>query len=340
MGPNKIIVHCPNPVGDFIMATPALKAIRRHYASARISLLLKPGLKELAEGAPWFDEIITCPNQRGRTYFFRYLIFVSKLRKEAFDLAILFPNSFSSAWMLWLAGVKRRVGYARDGRHWLLTDRVTPQFIPQPMLDYYSSLLAHLGISYQTKNLELYVTESSQEKALAILQAQGISLDRTLIAINPSAGFGSSKYWRSDYFARIADTLVEQYNSQILLLPGPGEYSLAQEIKGFMRHKPVVLKGEEVGLGLLKAIIYYCQLLVTTDSGPRHIGVALNKPVVVIMGPTHPAYSDVEHPRTIVLREDIDCSPCHLKVCPTDHRCMELITPEKVLTAVNNLMPA
>ena len=339
MEPKKIILHCPTPVGDFIMATPALRAIRGHYPEARICLLLKPALRELADGAHWFDDIITYPDQRERAYFFRYLSLIAQLRKEAFDLAILFPNSFSSAWMVWLAGVRRRVGYARDGRRLLLTDRIEPpkrngQFIPQPMLDYYGGLLAHLGIDCQTKNLELYVTASAQEKALTILKAQGISLDRPLVAINPSAGFGSSKYWRSDYFAQVADTLIEQYNSQILLLPGPGEFFLAEEIKGFMRHKPVVIRGEEVSLGLLKALIYYCQIFVTTDSGPRHIAVALDKPVVVVMGPTHPAYSDVGHPRTIVLREDIDCSPCHLRTCPTDHRCMELITPEKVLKKV------
>ena len=121
------------------MATPALRAIRDHYPEARICLLLKPALRELADGAPWFDDIITYPDQRERAYFFRYLSLIAQLRKEAFDLAILFPNSFSSAWMVWLAGVRRRVGYARDGRRLLLTDRIEPpkrngQFIPQPML--------------------------------------------------------------------------------------------------------------------------------------------------------------------------------------------------------------
>jgi heptosyltransferase-2 len=342
MDPKKIIVHCPNPVGDFIMATPALKAIRNHYPQARISLLVKPALRELAEGAPWFDDIILYPNQKDRGNFLRYLTFVSKLRREAFDSAILFPNSFSSALIFWLGGAKQRVGYARDGRYLFLTDRIKPlkkngRFIPQPMLDYYGTILTYLGINYQTKNLELYVTPLMHEKALTILQTQGVNLDRPLIAINPSAGFGSSKYWHSDYFAQVADTLIEQYLCQILLLPGPGEYFLAQEIKGFMRHKPVVIKGEEVSLGLLKALISHCNLFVTTDSGPRHIGVALDKPVVVVMGPTHHIYSDVGHSKTIVLREDIDCSPCHLKVCPTDQRCMQLITPEKVLNAIQTL---
>jgi heptosyltransferase-2 len=343
MNPTKILLRCPNPVGDFIMATPALRAIRSHFPQAHISLLLRPPLQELAEGAPWFDNIILCPKQGDTSLFLPYLNLIYQLRKESFDLGILFPNSFGSAWVLWLGGVRRVVGYARDGRSFLLTDRIkvpkeNGSFIPQPMISYYQGILNYLGIPSTIANLELYVTKQYQEKALTILEEHGISPQRLLVEINPSAGFGPSKYWRTDYFAQVADALIEQYDSQIVLLPSPGEYLLAREIKEKMRHEPIILKGEEVSLGLFKALIQQCHLFITTDSGPRHIAVALDKPVVVIMGPTHPAYSDVKHSKTIVLRENLDCSPCHLKVCPTAHECMELITPEKVLGAIATLI--
>jgi len=329
-------------VGDFIMAIPAFKAIRDHYPQSHISLLLRRPLDELIEGAPWFDDLITCPSSRDRPSWGQYLRLIYTLYRRAFEMAIIFPNSFSSACLLWLARIPRRVGYARDGRSLLLTDRIRPprergQFLPQPMIEYYGGLLHHLRIPYSGRGLRLYVSERHKEEALELLQKEGLLTDQPLVGINPSAGYGPSKYWRSDYFAQVADALIEQYGCQILLLPGPGEYHLGWEIKAQMNRPAIILRGEEVNLGLLKALIDQCHLFITTDSGPRHIAVALDKPVVVIMGPTHPAYSEVGHKKTLILREELDCSPCHLKVCPTDHACMESITPQKVLRAAVTL---
>ena len=207
-----------------------------------------------------------------------------------------------------------------------------------PMADYYLWLCTALGCRYTNRLVELSVDEKSAEMAQRVLVEGGWDGKKSLVGINPAAGFGTSKLWAAEDFAHVADVLAERHNFHPLILTGPGEEGLAHEISERMRYRAINIGGADVSLALLKALISHCLIFITTDSGPRHIAVAFDLPTVVLMGPTDPRYSDLGHAKTIVLRKELDCSPCHLKTCPTDHRCMRDIKPDQVLEATERLL--
>ena len=341
--PKKILVRCPNWVGDVIMATPAFRSLRRYFREAKISLLLKPKLKKILEESPWFDQMIDfIPGGNGEKKD-GYFSLVRKLREEKFDLAVVFPNSFSSALMVWMAGIRKRLGYRRNGRGFLLTDKIEPlkesgKIMPVSMVDYYLSLVSYLGCETADRKTELFLSEENKKTGEDLFKPYGIKRNDLLIAIAPGASFGTSKCWPGEFFARVADLLQEKYRVRILLLPGPGEEDRAGEIEKLMKKKPVNFCNPVLSLDLLKAVIYQCSLLLANDSGPRHFAHAFDKPTVVIMGSTDPRYTAYYQEKTTVLREDLPCSPCHLKECPADHQCMRLITPKKVFSACEELI--
>ncbi len=330
----KILVRAPNWVGDVVMVTPAFRCIRENFADSHITLLIKRNLRGIINGSSWFDDVIEFDyGRRKSTKDFLSLIY--KLRQERFDLGFLFPNSFSSALMVWLGGVSRRVGYRRDARSFLLTDgierlRENGKFLPTYMGDYYLKLCTHLGCKVGSRKLELFISGECKDKANALLRKYHIDR-KPFILISPGSSYGSAKLWTAEGFARTADLLKESVDCNIVLTSGPGETVLADEIEGLSKKGLINLSRASISLDVFKAIVKRCMLLITLDSGPRHFAVALDRPVVVLMGSNDPRYSESEYEIGKVIREDVDCSPCQLKTCPTDHRCMTRITPEKVV---------
>ncbi|MCP4266068.1 MAG: lipopolysaccharide heptosyltransferase II [Candidatus Brocadiaceae bacterium] len=351
----KILVRSPNWVGDVVMATPAFRCIRENYADSHITLMIKGSLRGIIDNSPWFDDIIELvPKPKksknkdisSRKVFGKgtseYLRLIQKLRTEKFDLGFIFPNSFSSASLLWLSGVKRRVGYKRDARSFFLTDGIERlsedgKFKPTYMADYYLELCTKVGCKIKSKELELFISEECEEKANSLLKKYNLE-QKPFILINPGASYGTSKCWTADGFARTADLLNESSGCSVVLVCGPGETKLTDDIEDLAKKSLINLSREFVPLDLLKALIKKCTLLATVDSGPRHFAVALKRPSVVLMGPTDPRYTESEYDIGKVIREDVDCSPCHIKTCPTDHRCMTMISPERVAQACMELL--
>jgi len=329
----RILIRLPNWIGDVVMATPALRAIRKQFARAHITVMVKPYAREVIEPGPWYDEIVEAPLTRASC---------RRLRRPPIDLHLSLPNSFRSAWEAWRMGAKRRVGYHRNRRGWLLTDRIDPprrdgRIYPENMVDYYLRLCAHLGCPPEDKRVELHPSPDAERLAEARLRALGIE-DGCLVAINPGAKFGSSKCWLPERFAEVADALIEGAGAQIVILSAPGETEIVQAIKSRMRHSPIPLYPTGSRLNYLKSVIRRCRLLITNDTGTRHFAVAFGLPVVVIMGSTQSSYTDVNLEKTTIVRVDVDCGPCQEKVCPTDHRCMTRITSEMVLEAAEGAL--
>ncbi len=351
----KILVRSPNWVGDVVMATPAFRCIRENYADSHVTLLIKGNLRGIIDNSPWFDDVIELVQKpkksknkdiSSRKVFGKgtseYLRLIHKLRTEKFDLGFIFPNSFSSASLLWLSGVGRRVGYKRDARSFILTDGIERlsedgKFKPTYMADYYLELCTKAGCKTESKQLELFISEECEEKANSLLKKYNLE-QKPFILINPGASYGTSKCWTAEGFARTADLLNEASGCSIVLVCGPGETKLTDDIEDLAKKDLINLSKEFVPLDLLKALIKKCTLLATVDSGPRHFAVAQKKPVVTLMGPTDPRYTESEYDIGKVIREDVDCSPCHIKTCPTDHRCMTMISPERVAQACMELL--
>lgn len=342
---NNILVTAPSWVGDVVMATPSFRCVRENFPDANITLLLKPYAKEILGGAPWFDRVIEYDTKDKHKQAGKYLSLIRKLRKTKYDLAFVLPNSFSSALITWSAGASRRIGYVRDNRAWLLTDAVqrpkeNGRFLPTYMGDYYLRLCTSIGCKVGSKKTEVFVSPESGKKIEQLFSKHGLtSNSRPKVLINPGATYGSSKFWTADSFAETAKLLREQKNCDVLLVTSPDEKDVADKIVDASDGNIVNLSQDRITLELLKALVDKCSLLITVDSGPRHIAVALNKPVVTLIGPTDPRYSRTKQEIGKVVRAPVDCAPCHLKTCPTDHRCMEQIKPQKVVAAAIELLP-
>jgi len=346
----RILIRCPNWVGDVVMATPALRCIRRNYPRARITLLLRPYVREVLEGAPWFDEILEVgppgaksehePRARRKPYF----SLVRQLRARRFDLALLLTHSFRTALTAWLVRAKHSVGYTRWDQWCLLTDRIPwPRergaWAAVPKVETYMRLCERLGCEgTDDRRQELFFTRQEKQAASALLHRHGRDAGRGLAALVPGAAYGASKLWSTDKFARVGDALAERHGFQVIILASPAEEALARDIARRMKHRAIRSRPGEMSLGLLKPVIAGCSLVVCTDTGPRHFGVAFDVPTVVIMGPTDPRRTDSDYARTIIVRKDVPCGPCQLRKCPLDHACMKLITPAMVLDAADRLL--
>jgi heptosyltransferase-2 len=337
-----IALFCPNWVGDAVMATPALSAIRKQYPAAYIVGLLKPYVEGVLEGGPWFDRII---HFHGGERSQGVWAVAGQLRRLGIDLAVLFPNSFRSALTAWLGRADRIVGYARGGRSLLLTHRLEPlrgpdgRFLPSPIIDAYNRLAEHVGCRPPGYRMSLYTSPEDEKAADDVWRRHKLHEAYPVIAFNPGAAFGSAKYWPVDYFVQLAQRLVDRRGAAILVLCGPAEREMACRIAELANRPSVTsLTEEAVSLGLIKACVRRCDLMITTDSGPRHFAAAFDRPVVTLFGPTHIAWTETHFARAKHLQKAVECGPCQLRVCPLDHRCMKLLSPAEVYETATVLL--
>jgi len=340
-----IAVFLPNWVGDVVMATPALRSLRRHFGSeARITGILRPHLADLLAGTNWLDELWPFDPRSKDASLGRWSL-VGRMRRERPDLAVLLTNSLHTAILARLGGARRRLGYVRGGRGLLLTDKVYParqrgRIVPSPMVDYYLALCKAAGCADESPRLELATTEAEDRCGATAWHALGLSETGRVIALNCSGAYGAAKLWPVEHFARLARCLVERLDHDVLVLCGPQERKTAREIVRLADQARVVsLADQAVSVGLSKACIRRCRLMVPTDSGPRHIAAAFGKPVVTLLGPTSPVWIANPTVPGIDLQWSLDCIPCAERVCPLGHhRCMRELAPETVFAATTRLL--
>ncbi len=338
-----IAVFLPNWIGDAVMATPALRALRRQFPEAHITALLKPYVAGVLEGCPWFDQQILF--DKGGGWRQGSLAVAWQLRRQRPGLAVLFPNSFRPALVAWLAGYRRRIGYRRYARGPLLTDALEPirdeksRIKPSPIIDAYNLLARTAGCPDPGYQMELFTSAADEQAADDIWQREDLTRYPELICLNPGAAFGAAKHWPAEYFAALAQRLVDERGCGILILCGPAERHLARNIAALAR-RPAVhsLAGHRQSLGLTKACVKRCDLLITTDSGPRHFAAAFGRPVVSLFGPTHIPWTITYFASEICLQKNVPCGPCQLRVCPLDHRCMKDLLPQEVFSAAAELL--
>jgi heptosyltransferase-2 len=335
-----ILVRCPNWVGDIVMATPAFECLRNSFPKAKIIACIRKYALGVIDGGPWFDGVIEC-NDKTLSGLMQT---ISHIRNAYPNMAVLFPNSVRSWLETKFGGVELIYGYRRNLRKIFLTGGPKPVrthdgIKPMPMVDYYLELCRSLGLSIpETIKPRLFISDQLQEMGERRLAAYGINAQDKVIGLNPGASFGSSKCWPPEYFARLAELLEAQLDCKIILFAGPGEEDIAGDIVGKSLATIINTAPDRIDLANLKPLVKRCDLLVTNDTGPRHYAVAFDVPVVVLMGPTNPLYTSANLDKTIVIRKDMECSPCHKKICPTDHRCMKDISPETVFENVKKML--
>jgi len=334
-----ILVWLPSPMGDAILCTPALRAIRRRFASGTISFLANPVVREILSGCSFNDTWLEHVNENP-------LSIATRIKGHRFTHAILFKNSFASALAAFLAGIPTRIGYAREGRGLLLTEKLYPprlpdgKFKPESMVDYYLALASRLGVDTSQRRLELPVdpaaSESLKSKVPELTSAAG-----PIVVLVPGGAFGPSKCWPNARFAQTADWLVTNYSATVVISVAPQlqEQRIARDICELSRHKLINLGERPVSLGELKALFARADLVVTNDTGPRHIGIALGRKVVSLFGPNDPAWTDTKYENEIQLIGNVPCAPCSRPTCNRSlHLCMESITVEMVCEAAKQLL--
>ena len=352
--PQRILVVQPSWVGDAVMATPTLRALRALYPQAEIAYLLRRYVKPIYTGMPWADRLVTYRTGKTRAKAGKGLFdLAARLRSAKFDLAILLPNSFKSALLCKMAGIDKVVGYDRDGRGFLLSDKLLPQkergkFVPFPIVRYYMGIAQYLGSHERDLSMRLFVTPAERQGAVRVLQRCGLDADLDkpaasgqppLVLLNPGAQYGAAKCWLPEYFAELADRMKEELGATVLLSGAPKERAIIDAILRHTKHTPIDLSNKGLSLGALKEVTRRCDLMVTNDTGPRHIAAAFEVPVVTIFGPTHPEWTEIDFANERKVAVKVFCGPCQKKTCPLDHRCMTRVTPQMVFETALELLP-
>ncbi|MEX2206725.1 MAG: lipopolysaccharide heptosyltransferase II [Myxococcota bacterium] len=338
--PHRILVRLPNWVGDALMATPALRALRRAHPQAEISVTAGAPFASLFAGLGSVDRWLPKEGRGARALWRHSRV----LAAHEFDWAVLLPDSVHVALAPWLARVPVRAGYARDAlRRALLTIALAPPRLdgaqlPISMVERYLRVTRALGCADAGPELDLPVDAGAAERIAKRLARVGVGDTEPLVVVTPGASFGASKLWPPEHFAAACTGLRETRGLRAVLAPGPGEEAVAHAIAARAGAPALVLDAPVTTLAELAALIARAKLVLTNDTGPRHMAVALGTPVISLLGPTDPRHTAHLLERQRVLREPVECSPCHLKVCPIDHRCMQRLSPARVLEAAAELL--
>jgi heptosyltransferase-2 len=285
-----LLVVCPSWVGDTVMATPVLRALREHRPGARIIALARPGLEELLEGAPWIDDVMVV----GKSGLTGLMAGARAIRSAKPQVVLVLPNSFRSALTVRLAGVPVRIGYGRDGRSWLLTTAISPpKQRPIPAVEYYAHLAeSALGVEGISRRMDLFITPGQREAASGVLR----DVPRPFVALNPGAN-RADKRWPAERFAAVAAALHERHGLAIAVTGSPTERDVIAAVMRAARSPIIDLAARGMTLGSLKAVLAEASLLITNDTGPRHIAAALGTPTVVLFGPTDHRWTTINAPR-------------------------------------------
>jgi heptosyltransferase-2 len=332
----KILVRATNWLGDAVMSLPAIHALRGRYPDARLSVLARPWVADLYAREPGIDEVIPYSPQAGARDIAAKLGAARELRRRRFDLAVLLQNAFEAAAIAWLAGIPRRIGYNRDGRGWMLTDPVrVPQAgeIPRHERFYYLELLRRAGLIDSlpdVRDIRLAgAVEAAEEGARYF---RGLSLEGEVIGVSPGAAYGNAKRWIPERFAEAARDLAEARGASVAVFGSAAERDLCERVASGGGVRAVNLAGRTT-LREFISCAAACSLYLTNDSGAMHIAGALGVPTVAVFGATDHTTTGPSGSHTAVIREPVECSPCLLRECPIDHRCMTRVTVERVTEA-------
>jgi heptosyltransferase-2 len=341
----KIAIFLPNWLGDLVMATPAIRAVRAEFGpEASVAGILRPNLAGLLAGTGWLDEEWHFDPHAGQADLGHGAL-LRRLRQARLDLVLMLTNSLRPAVLSWMAGVPRRVGYARSGRGLFLSEkppveRRGRQIVPAPMVDYYLKLAEAAGCRNLSRRLELALTDDDREAAVGVWSNLGLRDDGRMIALNSSGAYGAAKLWPPEHFAELARRVVDQLDHDVLVICGPAEREIAREIVRLAgRDRVFSLADQRLGLATSKGCFARCRLAVSTDSGPRHMAAALGKPVVTLLGPTLPVWIANPAVTGVDVQADVDCLGCGRRVCPLGHhRCMKELAPDTVYRQVARLL--
>jgi heptosyltransferase-2 len=325
-----------NWVGDTILTYPTVQKLKSLFPNSHLAILIPSHLIDLWKTFPYVDEIIPFQKRGGIGSIWEDINLSQSLMERKFDLALILPRSFRSAFHIYLARIPIRIGYKAEGRSLFLTHRIrrTKEILHSHRVHYFQKLTKPLGEVETSPYPRIFLREEDRKWAEEMLKSLGLFDGRLLIGMNPGATYGLAKCWYPERFGELGERLFEKWKATVLLFGKEEERPIAKEILKHLKEGGIDLTGK-THLLQLAALLERCQLIVTNDTGTMHVATAVGTPVVALFGSTDPSTTGPWGDGHVVIRKDVPCSPCLKRICPTDHRCMELITVDEVEEAVN-----
>ena len=340
----KILVRGTNWIGDAVMSVPALRRLRRSFPEAEITLLTRDWAEGIFREADFLDRIITVGS--GRSPVRSVIEQAAAARKYNFDVAVILPNSFESALASRLSRVRRVFGYATDGRRMLLSDSLdVPSWkASRHEIFYYLNLVEAVENAFGRSQAAetgsetlLPVSEKRQLAARKILKENGVDLSRPIVALAAGSKNSRAKRWGVLKYAELADRLLRERTVNVVLVGAPEEQIVSAEVRASAQEQLIDITGK-TNLADAAAVLSVSDLLISNDMGLAHLAPAGGTPAIVIFGPTNEVTTGPFDERSAVMRVEVECSPCMLRDCPIDHRCMTRISVDSVLDKAKELL--
>ena len=333
MPENILVMHTGGWIGDMILLTPALRALRKNFSEAHISILINPLVRDLMEKNPYIDKVIVYDKRNTQKGLRQMWQMADRFRAKQFDTAIiLHPNSIRSAFLSFIADIPERIGTKFKGRGLFLTTKVKRRTNIHEVHRYLDVVNPIVGTNHDEK-LEFWGIskddENFAENALA-------GRSSPIIGINPCTTW-SSKRWSAERFARLADLLSRRFGAYVFLTGTPEDVHLGNEITKRVSSELLDLVGRTT-LWQLGALMKRCDLYITGDSGSMHISAAVNTHTIALFGPTDPVRHGPFGTGHNVVRRDMRCSPCYKRECKSCD-CMQNIQVEDIMEIVSKQFP-
>ncbi len=325
----KILIKAVNWVGDAVLMTPAVRGLRKKFPGSHIAVLVKPRVKDVFRENNDINEIIVYGG-RDDSPITGKLKLIREIRRKKFDLGIAVqPRSYEAAFILFLGGVRERIGYSHFLRNLLLTKTVKLSKEAKHDVDVFSGVLEPLGVVLDEKKPVLNTDSVSEEWADKFLKENRIERNDILVGLNPGS-YSQARRWPEDRYAKLADEIIRGFNAKVLVFSGPGDDGVVSNVCSAAREDLIVGRTD---LLQLAALCRKCRVVVSNDTGPAHIASAVGTPVITISGATDPVRTGPYGEGNIAINKSLSCSPCFLEECG-DLKCMKEVTVDEVLEAV------
>lgn len=334
-----ILIRGANWVGDALMTTPVVEAIRHNFPEARISMLVVPWVMDLFTHNPHIDEVIPYFREGRHKGLQGKMVLLKELKGRKFDLSILLQNAFEAALLAWGARIPRRAGYNTDRRGWLLTHAVSmrPEYKKVHQTQYYLAMVRGLDLEAPETDMFLHVPDEYTTYFNSRIKDYGYE-GRPLIVLAPGATYGSAKMWPGERYNLLAKELARYGGARLVILGSDQEKGVGDGIVKMVGKDAAVNLSGATSLLEAAAWIKHATLVISNDSGLMHIAAALSKPQLAIFGPTNRITTGPRNGKATIIYHETVCAPCLKVRCPTDHRCMESITVEEVFGAACRML--